>query len=170
MLLRSSLRHLYLAIVPRLAPRRPHAPQNYAVRIGQCGIAVPDTHTYRILVVQPQAIAGFAAAITISSLSLGRRHGDHQKEKDALLAGLRTGPRKTTAQPRQLQTDNEEAPLTKRKKIPERPRTPTQQLEEVSSRLTAKSGAASSCSGPPHTPPPNIPLKLAASTNDRHAR
>ena len=49
-----------LAIVPRLAPHRLSTPQNYALRLGQCGIAVPDTPLYRIIVVQPQANAGFA--------------------------------------------------------------------------------------------------------------
>jgi hypothetical protein len=103
----------------------------------------------RDFVGQPKANAGFAPAPQHPSLNSGERHAhDHQK-KIALLARLRTSARKTAAQPRQLQTGIEEAPRTRREKIPRRPRTPTRKVEKISSSIAAKGSATPSRPQPP---------------------
>lgn len=156
----------------------PRAPQNYALRLGQCGIAVPDTPLYRIFAVQPQANAGFADSNHPPSLDVHGKTNTCQFEKqdekrgeeeDALLARLRACAGKAATQPRQLQADIEEAPLIEREEVPQRPRAPTEQLEEVPPRLTAQGSATSSRSRSQNTTP-RIAINVLASTSDQDAR
>jgi hypothetical protein len=64
----------------------PAPPHNYPHRIGQCGIAVTDTHPFRILLVQPQANAGFLVPRARPTSPLGEPMPTTKKKKSIRVA------------------------------------------------------------------------------------